>query len=74
MVWTGNPRKGGIIRPDQFEEFPLSVRVPNGKAGDDLVFRAFQTYRGGERVSWTGSPTSDTPAPRVKLLPPAASS
>ena len=72
VVWTGNRKKGGIIRPDQFEEFPLSVRVPDGNAGDDLVFRAFQTYRGGERVSWTGAPGSDTPAPRVKLLAPAA--
>ena len=34
VVWTGNRKKGGIIRPDQFEEFPLSVRVPDGKAGD----------------------------------------
>jgi Domain of unkown function (DUF1775) len=72
VVWTGNPKKGGIIRPDQFEEFPLSARVPDGNAGDDLVFRAFQTYRGGEKVSWTGAPGSDTPAPRVKLLAPAA--
>jgi len=72
VVWTGNPKKGGIIRPDQFEEFPLSARVPDGSAGDDLVFRAFQTYRGGERVGWTGAPGSDLPAPRVKLLAPAA--
>ena len=72
VVWTGDPRRGGIIRPDQFEEFPLSVRVPDGNPGDDLVFRAFQTYRGGEKVSWTGAPDSDAPAPRVKLLAPAA--
>jgi hypothetical protein len=74
VVWTGNRKKGGIIRPDQFEEFPLSVRVPDGNAGDDLVFRAFQTYRGGEKVRWTGAPDSDTPAPRVKLLAPAEAS
>jgi uncharacterized protein YcnI len=74
VVWTGNPKKGGIIKPDQFEEFPLSVRVPDGNVGDDLVFRAFQTYRGGEKVSWTGAPSSDTPAPRVKRLAPAEES
>jgi hypothetical protein len=74
VVWTGNRKKGGIIRPDQFEEFPLSVRVPDGNAGDDLVFRAIQTYRGGEKVRWTGAPDSDTPAPRVKLLAPAEES
>jgi uncharacterized protein YcnI len=70
IVWTGNPKKGGIIRPDQFEEFPLSVRIPDGNAGDQLVFGAIQTYRGGERVRWTGAPDSDTPAPRVTLTAP----
>ena len=71
VVWTGNRKKGGIIRPNQFEEFPLSVRVPDGTPGQQLVFRAFQTYRGGERVAWTGAPDSDTPAPRVTLTAPA---
>lgn len=72
IVWTGNRKKGGVIGPDQFEEFPLSVRVPDGKAGDQLVFRAIQTYRGGERVRWTGAPDADTPAPRVTLVAPEA--
>jgi periplasmic copper chaperone A len=72
VVWTGNKRKGGIIRPGQFEEFPISVRVPDGDAGDFLVFPAVQTYRGGEEVHWTGGPDSDEPAPRVELVPPAA--
>ena len=71
VVWTGNRKKGGIIRPNQFEEFPLSVRVPDGQPGSELVFRAFQTYRGGERVAWTGAPDADTPAPRVTLTAPA---
>ena len=65
------PQEGGIIRPGQFEEFPLSVRVPDGDAGDVLVFPAFQTYRGGEKVRWTGAPDADPPAPRVTLLQPA---
>jgi hypothetical protein len=63
---------GGIIRPDQFEEFPLSVRVPDGTPGDELVFKAIQTYRGGEKVRWTGAPDAETPAPRVTLTAPAA--
>jgi uncharacterized protein YcnI len=75
VVWTGNRKKGGIIRPDQFEEFPISVRVPDGDPGSFLVFRAYQTYRGGERVRWTATdPEADTPAPRVKLLAPATAS
>jgi hypothetical protein len=44
--------------------------VPEGAAGSELVFRAFQTYQRGERVAWTGAPDSDTPAPRVTLLGP----
>ena len=44
------------IAPGQFQDFPLSVRVPDGAAGTQLVFRAFQTYQGGERVAWTGAP------------------
>jgi periplasmic copper chaperone A len=70
IVWKGNPRKGGIIRPEQFEEFPISVRMPSGNPGDELVFPAFQTYRGGERVAWTGGPDADEPAPRVTLTAP----
>jgi uncharacterized protein len=73
VVWTGNPKKGGVIRPSQFEEFPVSVRVPDGEAGSQLMFRAIQTYRGGEKVRWTAAdPAADTPAPRVTLAAPAA--
>ena len=72
VVWTGN-RRQGIIEPDQFEEFPISVRVPDGDAGSTLMFKAYQTYEGGERVRWSASnPEADTPAPRVTLLAPAA--
>ena len=42
--------------------------MPDGAAGSQLVFRAFQTYQGGERVKWTGAQDSETPAPRVTLL------
>ena len=40
--------------------------------GDVLAFPAVQTYRGGEKVRWTGAPSSDTPAPRVTLTAPPA--
>ena len=49
--------------------------MPQGEAGSSLVFRAFQTYRGGERVAWANpDPEADTPAPRVRLLAPATTS
>jgi len=47
--------------------------MPNGQPGSSLMFRLFQTYRGGERVAWTAAdPAADTPAPRVKFVAPAA--
>jgi uncharacterized protein YcnI len=69
VVWTA--RRGTAIRPGQYEEFPLSVRVPDGEPGAQLVFPSLQTYAGGERVRWTGAPESGTPAPRVTLAAPA---
>ena len=71
IVWTGTPRKGGIVKPGQFEEFPISTQVPQGEAGSFLTFKAYQTYRDGERVRWSGPPEAEHPAPRVKLLAPA---
>lgn len=50
IVWNGKPKRKGIIRPDQFEEFPIFVRIPDGDPGDQLVFPAVQNYRSGERV------------------------
>jgi uncharacterized protein YcnI len=70
IVWTGD-RKQGIIEPDQFEEFPLSVRMPDSVPGTELVFRAIQTYEGGEKVRWAGAEDADEPAPRVTLTAPA---
>jgi uncharacterized protein YcnI len=68
VVWRAKKPKRDRIAPGQFQDFPLSVRVPDGAPGTQLVFRAFQTYQGGERVAWTGAPGADTPAPRVTLL------
>lgn len=70
IVWRARKPRRDRIAPGQFQDFPISVRVPDGAAGSQLVFRAFQTYQRGERVAWTGAPDSDTPAPRVTLLAP----
>jgi uncharacterized protein YcnI len=69
IVWRAKKPKRDRIAPGQFQDFPLSVRVPDGAPGTQLVFRAFQTYQRGERVAWTGAPDADEPAPRVTLLP-----
>jgi len=57
---------GGSIRPGQFQDFGLSVGVPD-KPGSTLSFPAVQTYSNGEVVRWIGPPASEEPAPQVKL-------
>jgi uncharacterized protein YcnI len=59
---------GGRLAPGQFQDFPLSVQIP-GKVGDELTFKAVQTYDNGEVVRWIGAPESEHPAPRVLVLP-----
>jgi periplasmic copper chaperone A len=56
----------GVIRPGEFQDFGLSVGVPD-KAGSTLTFPSLQTYSSGEVVRWIGPPDSEEPAPQVKL-------
>jgi uncharacterized protein YcnI len=60
---------GGKLEPGQFQDFPMSVQIP-GKAGEELTFKAVQTYDNGEVVRWIGAPESEHPAPQVLVLPP----
>jgi len=59
---------GGKLAPGQFIDFPLSVQIP-GKAGDELTFKAIQTYE-NEVVRWIGGPETEHPAPQVLVTPP----
>lgn len=61
VSWTG-----GRIRPGEFQDFPLSVRIP-GRPGDTLTFKAIQRYDDGEVVRWIGPPDSDEPAARTTI-------
>ena len=58
---------GGKLAPGEFQDFPLSVQIP-GKAGEELTFKAVQTYE-GEVVRWIGGPEAEHPAPRVLVTP-----
>jgi uncharacterized protein YcnI len=58
-VWTGT------LPPKRFVEFPF-VAV-NPKAGERLVWPAFQTYADGQRVEWTGPVGSKSPASVTEL-------
>jgi uncharacterized protein len=70
ITWTGDPKAGGIIRPGQFQDFGLSLRVPDGDPGSKLTFKALQTYQGGEVVRWIGPEDTEAPAPTVTLTAP----
>ena len=58
-VWTGT------LAPQRFVELPFMAANP--KAGDKLVWPAYQTYADGERVEWTGDEGSKRPASVTKL-------
>ena len=65
ITWTGDG-KVGIVKPGQFQDFGLSVEMPDAP-GETLTFKALQTYAGGEVVRWIGPPDSEEPAPQVVL-------
>jgi uncharacterized protein YcnI len=58
---------GRGIAPGEFQDFGLSLRLPEKPAGTKLTFKALQTYSGGKVVRWIGAPETDRPAPQVTL-------
>lgn len=66
VTWTGDGRTG-IVAPGQFQDFPLSIRVPDGAPGTALTFKALQTYEDGEVVRWIGASDGESPAPQLTL-------
>ncbi len=66
ITWTGDGKQG-VIAPGQFQDFGLSLKMPDGKAGDKLTFKALQTYDDGQVVRWIGPEDADEPAPIVTL-------
>jgi uncharacterized protein YcnI len=66
ITWTG-----GRIGPGEFDEFDVSMG-PLPDDTDQLVFKALQTYEGGEVVRWIeetgpGGEEPEFPAPVLKL-------
>jgi periplasmic copper chaperone A len=66
ITFTGDGETG-VIRPGEFQDFGLSLAVPEGRPGSMLTFKALQTYSNGEVVRWIGPPDSEEPAPQVEL-------
>ena len=61
VTWSG-----GQIGVGEFDEFGLSIHVPN-TPGQTLTFPATQTYANGKVVRWIGAPSSDEPAPSLTI-------
>ena len=70
VTWRANSADDRIA-PHFFEEFGLSMRIPN-VPGQTLTFPASQYYSDGEIVRWTGAPSAETPAPTVAVTAPAS--
>jgi periplasmic copper chaperone A len=64
ITWRART-KADQIAPGSFEEFGLSMRIPD--VTGTLTFKALQYYSSGEIVRWTGAPGSETPAPTVTV-------
>jgi hypothetical protein len=68
ITWTAEGPTG--IKPGEFDEFAISLG-PLPTEGDELVFKAVQTYSDGEVVRWideaTGDEEVERPAPIVTL-------
>jgi uncharacterized protein YcnI len=65
VTWTG-----GAIKPGQFQQFKVSVGLPDD--ADSLEFKALQTYSNGQVVRWIedtpkGGPEPENPAPVLTL-------
>ncbi len=66
VAFTADSPKRGI-QPGAFQDFPLSVMVPD-KEGESLTFKAVQTYSDGEVARWIGAEDADKPAPQLKVI------
>ena len=65
VTWRAN-RRSDWIAPNMFEEFGLSMRIPN-TPGRTLAFPSAQTYSNKEVVRWMGAAGAETPAPTVTV-------
>lgn len=70
ITWTANDDESAV-KPGEYDAFSVSAgRMPNV---DQIVFKALQTYEGGEVVRWIEMPTGGSepehPALVLKLVP-----
>jgi uncharacterized protein YcnI len=58
--------QGGRFPQGESGEFTITAQFPNSP-GARLKFPTVQTYGNGTIVRWIGAPSSDTPAPTIRL-------
>ena len=61
VVWTARKPRRDRIAPGQFQDFPLSVRTPDGAPGTVIAFRAFQRTRAARSSGGTARRTPTSP-------------
>ena len=61
ITWSG-----GQINPEEFQEFSFQARTPVETG--EYSWRAFQTYKDGSVVEWSGEPDSEEPASVVEIV------
>jgi len=59
--------EGNGLSAMEFGEFRMQGKI--GSQSAQLVWKAYQTYKDGSKVEWTGAPDSDTPAPVMQAKP-----
>ncbi|CAB3390749.1 YcnI family copper-binding membrane protein [Kyrpidia spormannii] len=66
VVWQAT---GGGIAPGEFQEFSFTAKNPSQPV--DLAWKAYQYYKDGSVVEWTGPKGAQTPA-SITVIAPAA--
>jgi uncharacterized protein YcnI len=65
-VVTAVTFSGGEIRPREFQQFLVQAQAPEEPG--EYPWKAFQTYKDGSVVEWTGAPDSEEPASVVEVV------
>jgi uncharacterized protein YcnI len=65
-VVTAVTFSGGETRPREFQQFLVQAQAPEEPG--EYPWKAFQTYKDGSVVEWTGAPDSEEPASVVEVV------
>lgn len=69
IIWSGDRTTLGRLDNGTFTQFPLSIAMPDGGAGQSLAFKTLEYYSNGKVVRWIGPPSAEFPAPTINVTP-----